>query len=295
MRSPFEPAWWSFDLGEYRPCSGTYRLFAYDSLPPLDEALFTGEFAWLAPSGRPGRPARDMTTLAAAAAKAGVTLPAALVRFMSDPALRNAVPSCTACEWDASSAPIPCRVVPGAFTVRFLRDQQDCLFWYLHLLPDGDSHVLCSPIPFDAPNLEVSRETVLANTWWAAPHFEHFVYRFWIENVLWDLLNRPGASLSPAQQAYIDHYALASAAAELAAAASAAPAKRVAAKAAAAKPAAAKPAAAKPAAAKPAAAKRAAKKAPAKASAKAPAKRAAAKAVKKARVKKVAGRAGAAK
>src|SRR5687767_12630394 len=131
MQSPFEQGWWSFDLGEYRPCNSTYAPYPYDSLPPLDEALFTGEFGWLAPSGRAGRPARNMTALAEAAAKLGVQLPAALVRFMSDPGLRYAVPSCTACEWDASPEPIPCRVVPGAFTVRFLRDQQDCLFWYL--------------------------------------------------------------------------------------------------------------------------------------------------------------------
>lgn len=45
MHSPFASAWWSFDLGEYRPCDGTYRIYPYDSVPPLDEALFTGDFS----------------------------------------------------------------------------------------------------------------------------------------------------------------------------------------------------------------------------------------------------------
>lgn len=225
MESPFKRAWWSFDLGKYRRCSGTYQIYPHDSVPPLDESLFTGEFTWLTPSPRETRPAADMKALAAAAAKANVDLPPALVRFMSDPALRAAVPSCTACEWHASAAPIPCRIVPGAFTVRFLRDQQDCLFWYLHLLPDGDAHVLCSPIPFDSPNLKVTREQILANTWWVAPHLEHFVYRFWLENELWYRLNSSAdRSMSPAQQAYLDHYSGAASARRAASAAAPAPA-----------------------------------------------------------------------
>ena len=117
------------------------------------------------------------------------------------------------CEWDLSSELVPCRVVPGASTVRFLRDQQDCLFWYLHVLPDGEgAQVLCSPIPFDEPDLEVSREEVLDTTWVVAPHFENFVYRFWIENGLWEQLESGEDDLSPAQRAYVEHYARAKAA-----------------------------------------------------------------------------------
>lgn len=204
MKSPFDPAWWSFDLGKYRPCEGTYERYPFDSLPPLDEGLFQGTFQYL----RPGRSRRapKAPAVVAAAAKQGVPLPAAFVRFISDPALQAAVPSCTACEWDPSPAPVACRVVPGAWTVRFLRDQQDCLFWYLHLLPDGDAHVLCSPIPFDDPKLQVSQEVVLANTWYCAPHFEHFVYRFWIENEIWDIASSASDEWTPEQRAYVAHY-----------------------------------------------------------------------------------------
>ena len=45
--APFQAGWWSFDLGRYRPCDGTYQLYPYDSLPPLpepDESL-----SWLGP------------------------------------------------------------------------------------------------------------------------------------------------------------------------------------------------------------------------------------------------------
>lgn len=203
--SPFKSAWWSFDLGTYRPCDGTYQRYAAETLPPVDERRFTGDFAWLRPARGRTR-ARTAAALVAAATAQGVTLPAAFVRFMSDPALQQAVPSCTACEWDPSSAPVPCRLVPGAFTFRFLRDQQDCLLWYLHLLPDGDTHVLCSPIPFDDPALEVSPATVRAHTWKVASNFEAFVHRFWLENEIWEQLDATAPQWTPEQRAYLDHY-----------------------------------------------------------------------------------------
>jgi hypothetical protein len=204
MKSPFPSGWLSFDLGRYRPCSGTYQLYPYRSLPRLDESLFRGEFQWLGEGTAPEK--RKPPAVVAEAEKQGLALPAAFVRFMSDAGLQAAVPSCTACFWNPSKAPVPCRVVPGAFTIRFLRDQQDCLFWYLHLLPDGDVHVICSPIPFDHPQLEVSRSQVIKNTWYVAPSFEPFVYRFWIENELWEEVGKKEPKLTPAQQAYVEHY-----------------------------------------------------------------------------------------
>ncbi len=208
MQSPFPSGWWSFDLGKYRPCDGTYAFYSYESVPRLDESLFHGTFEWL-PRATRARAVKPLTGLIAAAEAAGLTLPAAFVAFMGDSRLRDAVPSCTACEWDPSAAPVASRVVPGAYTVRFLRDQQDCLFWYLHLLPGGRAEVLCSPIPFDAPGVmaKVTAQQVLDNTWVCAPDFEHFVYRFWIENVLWDKLSqRDSLPLTEAERAYVSHY-----------------------------------------------------------------------------------------
>jgi hypothetical protein len=209
MLSPFPSGWWSFDLGAYRPCDGTYAFYPYESVPPLDESLFRGTFAWLERVPR-ARATKSLSGLLAAAEAAGLTLPPAFVTFMGDPRLRAAVPSCTACEWDASAAPVASKVVPGAFTVRFLRDQQDCLFWYLHLLPGGATEVLCSPIPFDSAGVmaKVTPEVVIDNTWVCAPNFEHFVYRFWIENELWEKVaaRREPVALSDAERAYISHY-----------------------------------------------------------------------------------------
>jgi len=213
MAATFPWGWWSFDLGEYRRCDGTYALYRYDSLPPLGAGLLRGDFAWLTPV-RGRRAAGKPAPLFARAAALGLALPPAFERFMGAPELKAAVPSCTACEWDLGDAPQPCRVTPGAYTIRFLRDQQDCLFWYLYVQPDGAAPVLCSPIPFDEPGLAVSREVVLANSWLVAPDFEAFVYRFWIENELWDLLDAHEPELTAAQRAYVEHYAAAQAAEE---------------------------------------------------------------------------------
>jgi hypothetical protein len=228
--SPFPPGWWSFDLGSARPCDGTYQLYPIQTLPPVDEELFEGDLDWLLQEAgaaglqetaefEEGGPVAHIRALEEAEKKAEarvaqlasalgrhqITLPAAFVRFMSDPGMQRVVPSCTACEWDLSEAPVASRVVPGAFTIRFLRDQQDCLFWYLHIGPDH-SEILVSPIPFDDPRLDVTRDQVLGATWVCAPHFEHFVYRFWIENELWETLQERDPHFSPAQRAYLAHY-----------------------------------------------------------------------------------------
>jgi hypothetical protein len=212
----FEKSWLGADLGHYRPCDGTYQLYPYDSLPPLDEAQFTGAFDWLRPDSpaltadpfaehRPGKRAFDTTALAASLAPAGLTLPPAFVTFMGDADLQAQVPSCTACEWDLAEAAVPSPVEDGAYLIRFLRDQQDVAFWYLNLTPTAAA-VVCSPILFGDIDLTGRDDEVVANTWWSAPHFEQFVYRFWIENTLWFNLDGGEADLTPEERAYLNHY-----------------------------------------------------------------------------------------
>jgi len=204
----FPKGWWGCDLGSYRPCESTYQLYPYDSLPAPEESLFHGEFQWLIGTGDEPLPPADPAPLQALQ-QAGLVLPQSFVDFMHSPELQRRVPSCTACEWDLSG-PIPSPLGDGAHLVRFLRDQQDVLFWYLYLRldtsPAESAAVVCSPIAFDQHDLSQRRDEVLANTWWCAPDFEHFVYRFWIENVLWFTLNEAGER-DATQEAYLSHYA----------------------------------------------------------------------------------------
>ena len=219
--------WWSFELEGVRPCDDTYQLYPWESVPPLDEDLFRGDFDWLVQEagaaglaetaefdeGGPGAmirayeeqadaAERAVADLAAAVASHGLVLPPAYVRFLSDPGLQRVVPSCTSCAWEIPAAPVPSRFEAGAFTIRVLRDQQDALFWYLHL-GAGGAAVLVSPIDFADPDTTTDPATA---TWICAPHFEHFVYRFWIENELWETLQEHDPHFSASQRAYLAAY-----------------------------------------------------------------------------------------
>lgn len=227
---PFEPGWWSFDLGEYRECDGTYCFFEYDSIPPIDEAQFTGKLEWLGPLDERmdtimavhrdhneglGRLKGDVAKIAAQADELGLKLPEAFLRLMSSRELQNNIPSCTACYFSMSDAILPCPGVEDGYIIRFLNDQQDVLLWYLYLTPQGEEGVLVSPIlldefagPENAANLtDEWRAAILKHTRVCGPSFEAFLYRFWLENTLWEAVNESGDNpLTEAQERYLAHY-----------------------------------------------------------------------------------------
>ena len=230
---PFQYGWWSFDLGQYRPCDGTYCYYEYDSLPPISEDQFNGSLQWLAQAGEAdepgmhlspedeGLPAR-LSALTASAQQLDLTLPQAFLHLMASPALRDRIPSCTACYFDLSKKIVPCPGSEEGYIIRFLNDQQDVLSWYLYLTTRGEHCVLVSPYQLDkaaeeeadepeddeesGPLTEQQRRSIIANTLVCAPTFEAFIYRFWIENVLWFNQNEAEGSLTEAQQQYLAHY-----------------------------------------------------------------------------------------
>lgn len=154
---PFRFGWWSFNLGQYRPCDGTYCFYLYDSLPPI--RALNGTLDWLGPlddetdqSMQLYRNAPEergnLAQIEADATKFGLTLPKAFVRLMGSPDLQDRIPSCTACTFDLSAHIIPCIGETPGYLIRFLRDQQSVLLWYLYLTPQGDECVLVSPYEF---------------------------------------------------------------------------------------------------------------------------------------------------
>ncbi len=234
MSRLFGTAWWGTDLGRYRPCSSTYERYASSRLPPIDEAALPG-FSFLQDPqgpqdpeglGRPGddgpgddgpadAPATAVTAVTAVTAKVsaalqahGLALPASFLALMADERLLARIPSVTACEWDVSPSPRKSRHPGSRFSVRFLRDQQDCLFWYVLVGGDDDGKVLCSSIHLDDRHLDnsVDGDVVAEHSVIVAPTFPAFVWRFWMENVLWDLVQTEGP-YTPAQQRYLDQLA----------------------------------------------------------------------------------------
>ena len=221
-QTPFRPGWYGTDLGAYRPCDGTYCLYPYESLPPLPDERFRGDFAWLGvldasldrtmevyrpPQAARERMAARVGQLAMAARRLGLTLPAPFLGFMGAVDLQARIPSCTACYFDLSGRIIPCPGRDDAYLIRFLNDQQDVLMWYLYLNRAGDHCVVVSPVYFDDEPLAPEVAAAVGDYGFhCAPSFEAFVYRFWLENRIWFALSEGDMALTEEMQAYLDHY-----------------------------------------------------------------------------------------
>ena len=236
---PSQWGWFSFSLGEYRPCPEwfyTYWGFPYDSLPPISGVTFTGDFQWLTPLegdlgglGRRYRPSSEeraeitarVGAIEAQARYLGLTLPPGFLRFMASPELQDRIPSCTDCTfW------LPDRIVPypgrdNGYVIAFLSDSQACGIWHLYLTTDGAHRVLEAPLEFVELTTQAAQcsaatlDDILAHVYLCGPTFEEFLYRFWLENMLWYHLtddSTVGAQTKPrpyteAQQQYLAHYA----------------------------------------------------------------------------------------
>lgn len=211
-----ETGWFFSDLGKYRPINdySTYVCFSYEDLPPLPDLDFNGQFKWL--SNEEPRPIQDEAALLSMiddAQYGGFELPQAFLSFMGNETLRTAVASvsCTACYFELTHGLIPVPNSPGEYLIHFLSDQQYCLLWYLYIKDGKDAGVLVSPYFFGsngqvAPGYgqgPISSEKVL----YCAPDFERFIYRFWLENVLWDKVSYDAnKGLNPIEEAYLNHY-----------------------------------------------------------------------------------------
>ena len=223
--APFQTGWYSFDLGRYRPCDGTYCFYSYESLPPIPDVNET--LNWLGsldsdidrsmeiyrkdPAER-----GNLVAINASAQRLGLTLPVSFLRLMGSPDLQDRIPSCTACYFSLGDDIVACPGSDDGYIVRFLNDQQGVLLWYLYLTPHGKHCVLVSPIPLDEVAgdsaggglSEADRKAVLASTFVCAPSFAAFVYRFWLENLLWFKFNEGNGQeqLTDEESRYLAHY-----------------------------------------------------------------------------------------
>ncbi|WP_331730541.1 hypothetical protein [Streptomyces sp. NBC_01174] len=158
--------------------------------------------------------------LATDLAAKGLSLPQDFVTFQTTENLYGSLDevSVTGC-WTDLSAPLSSPVEPDAFLVRFFRDQQDCVIWYLYLRPMSEAFVVYSDLDYeieyearrdgeetqtDLEDAEEQRAAIL----WCAPSFEEFANRFWLENRLWHAVNDGELPvLEPRLQDYLNHYA----------------------------------------------------------------------------------------
>lgn len=176
------------------PGEHTYVAVDYTRLPTL-ERVFDGSFDWLPESWQRHRLIGDeshasmerLDALVEIASAQGITLPSSFIKFFGTPALQKRVPSPTACWLD-----LPERLIPygDGWLLRFLVDQQVCAVWYLFLR--GSEHVVVYVRPSDYTEGPTDSDdndfTAPAEITMCAESFEEFIYRFWIENVLWLVL-----------------------------------------------------------------------------------------------------------
>lgn len=207
--------WISFGLGRFRRHEvefATYSGSPSGALPALPVDHPGGLHGWmreLVPLGERAAGKYGLDTLTDGAPVSGLAaaLPEQFVAFMADPVLRDSVPTCTSCYWAADLPVASSPVHEGAQLVRFLNDQQGCLFWYLHLLPDGRHEILCGGAAYDCQVLsaEQAREDLVR----VADDFDRFIARFWIENLAWYEVvgqNRPDEELSAPVWEYVRQY-----------------------------------------------------------------------------------------
>ena len=220
---PLTSGWISFGLGDVRPCDATYCVYADSDLPPLPVGPYTGEPHWLPPLApdldqrmkafRPPPADRDrsranLPRLATAVQRAGLELPPAFLRLMGSQVLQDRIPSCTACYFELRGQLLPCPGSEEAFMVSFLIDQQAVVTWYLVLTRNAGHCVVASsvhPVELAGDRLAQAQAVFIDDAVVCARSFEEFLYRFWLENIIYFALY-DGRPLTDEQRRYVDFY-----------------------------------------------------------------------------------------
>ncbi|MBB3101443.1 hypothetical protein FHR83_009172 [Actinoplanes campanulatus] len=209
---------WEYDFAAHGVCDDE----TYSRLPRLPEHLFTGDFGWLTADAagadaacymQPGAvPRLAMREVEHRLAREGLYLPPSFVTFMTDTALQQRVPSRTDDVWRMSD-PAPSPFEEDGRLLEFMHDSQGNWYTYLYLAADGSCPVLGSygmatPERGEEPE-ELPRESpveYLGITFWMAPDFEQFLYRYWVDSVIWLHLvhqKRPTSELPPRALEYL--------------------------------------------------------------------------------------------
>lgn len=216
------PAFWAgHGIGPYRPYDKQERTFAWfqayplETIPPLDEESFVGDFAWFGDIGDPLDYRTAVTDpIAAELARDGLELPADFVALITRATLHRCLDREGGGSWTDVAGPLPSPVDPADRMVLFFRDQQSCLMWYLYLHHGGQSCVVCCDRDLtEEPGLRYGPdgEIVLPRPpeiFWCAPSVESFAYRFLVEARLLTAIDERtrAGELDPELLAYLAHY-----------------------------------------------------------------------------------------
>ncbi|MEV7119644.1 hypothetical protein [Kitasatospora griseola] len=216
------PACWAgYGIGPYRPYDEQDRTFAWfqayapDSVPPLDEASFVGDYAWFGEIGEPLDYRTAVTDpIAAELARDGLELPADFLALITRANLHRCLDRVGGGAWTDVAGPVPSPLDPADRLVAFFRDQQSCIVWYLYLHHNGQSAVVSSDRDLTSePGLRYGPDGEVVvpkppELFWNAPSTEIFAYRFFVEGSLIDAIEerRRPDEVDPEHLAYLAHY-----------------------------------------------------------------------------------------
>jgi hypothetical protein len=191
----------------------TYAFVPPEGLPALSLPVLDGSFSWLPPLAPRGSPLdyedafggataglARLDQLQAEAKLRGLVLSTPFVRFMTTQHLYSRVPSITGCYLDLSQSLLDDQSESVSPLLRFLTDSQACVSWYLQPAADGNSRVLAAwHLHYNAQD-EVVPDTGRVHI--VSLDFESFVYRFWLENLIWLKVTRK-ESLTAEESEYL--------------------------------------------------------------------------------------------
>jgi hypothetical protein len=224
--TPFETTWVNFGLGSLRVRGGTYKHWAYDSIPDLLISEIRGEFQYMIPNSEVASRRDYMEShrqnfeqMLREAREQGIRLPSDFVRLMQDlPRLENSPRSPTDCGFAFPDEYKSIRASPSGegMHIHFYCDSQSCVLWDLYIHPMGGHCVIARDSDYFDPMPPEPLEPVRdgPRAWFVAPSFEAFVYRIWLENQIWYLEHSDSyqkmagisAQAAPAIHAYVNHY-----------------------------------------------------------------------------------------
>lgn len=226
---PFEFRWYSCGLGAYRFCGQTYCGVAYEDLPPLPQTLFQGTLDWLLSLGdNPNwrgmdhyHSEADLQHIITIAQQLSIPLPEAFLRWMGSPELLERIPSPTDCYVDLSTAIVIRIGDETGYVIRFITDRQGVLSWFLYLTAEGKQWILVGEPWLDDIDTSVETENTQEGQTRGqnkrrieeilkvcAFSFEAFLYRFWLENILWYKLmsDKVQQALTEEEEHYLQYY-----------------------------------------------------------------------------------------
>lgn len=225
MKNSFPERWVTYGLHHFRPVRGTYAEFDLDSCP--ETGHLTDDFAWITSppdeldSDGMGIEHQTDDEFAAALdvlrASAPFGVPLSFWQFLGSARLRGCPLSPTDCHWELSPSWIVLPSLSGDRFARFMSDSQYCYSWYLRVTADAAvSVVACGglgteELEFESPLIEdapysaqpVVEQHVLDSLVTVAHSFHEFIYRIWIEGMIWFRIYRR-LPLTTTELAYVE-------------------------------------------------------------------------------------------